>query len=138
TRTLTFTPTDPLVWSATYHVAVTVSGADVSNGSWSFDTADEPTVLTATSIFGDAESEEHTSELQSRENLVCRLLLEKKKIGTLSFKFFNLECCVNNHNGMRACVLIRISWDDTVVVVEYDDRLQYNVSHDYIGSHQFH
>src|SRR5690606_39307053 len=24
-------------------------------------------------------SEEHTSELQSRENLVCRLLLEKKK-----------------------------------------------------------
>src|SRR5690606_42106070 len=26
-------------------------------------------------------SEEHTSELQSRENLVCRLLLEKKKPG---------------------------------------------------------
>src|SRR5690606_41817991 len=29
-----------------------------------------------------ARSEEHTSELQSRENLVCRLLLEKKKLGT--------------------------------------------------------
>src|SRR5690606_40610601 len=29
-------------------------------------------------------SEEHTSELQSRENLVCRLLLEKKKLGTLA------------------------------------------------------
>src|SRR5436309_8742880 len=29
-----------------------------------------------------ARSEEHTSELQSRENLVCRLLLEKKKILT--------------------------------------------------------
>src|SRR5215475_5157954 len=28
-----------------------------------------------------ARSEEHTSELQSRENLVCRLLLEKKKTG---------------------------------------------------------
>src|SRR5690606_40664769 len=27
-------------------------------------------------------SEEHTSELQSRENLVCRLLLEKKKLTT--------------------------------------------------------
>src|SRR5690606_40954062 len=27
---------------------------------------------------GVARSEEHTSELQSRENLVCRLLLEKK------------------------------------------------------------
>src|SRR5690606_41246814 len=30
-------------------------------------------------LFLDARSEEHTSELQSRENLVCRLLLEKKK-----------------------------------------------------------
>src|SRR5436309_9182744 len=28
---------------------------------------------------GQTRSEEHTSELQSRENLVCRLLLEKKK-----------------------------------------------------------
>src|SRR2546430_86772 len=28
-------------------------------------------------------SEEHTSELQSQSNLVCRLLLEKKKIKTL-------------------------------------------------------
>src|SRR5690606_16123191 len=28
-------------------------------------------------------SEEHTSELQSRENLVCRLLLEKKKSHSL-------------------------------------------------------
>src|SRR2546427_2405496 len=29
-------------------------------------------------------SEEHTSELQSQSNLVCRLLLEKKKIQTNS------------------------------------------------------
>src|SRR3712207_7837961 len=28
---------------------------------------------------GDVRSEEHTSELQSRQYLVCRLLLEKKK-----------------------------------------------------------
>src|SRR5688572_32504893 len=27
-------------------------------------------------------SEEHTSELQSQSNLVCRLLLEKKKVAT--------------------------------------------------------
>src|SRR3712207_8298116 len=31
---------------------------------------------------GAARSEEHTSELQSRQYLVCRLLLEKKKITT--------------------------------------------------------
>src|SRR5690606_42081339 len=30
-------------------------------------------------LVDNARSEEHTSELQSRENLVCRLLLEKKK-----------------------------------------------------------
>src|SRR3989449_7607819 len=33
----------------------------------------------AGAAFGDARSEEHTSELQSRLHLVCRLLLEKKK-----------------------------------------------------------
>src|SRR5690606_39344651 len=32
----------------------------------------------AISRLGSGRSEEHTSELQSRENLVCRLLLEKK------------------------------------------------------------
>src|SRR5207253_6271862 len=32
----------------------------------------------------DARSEEHTSELQSRGHLVCRLLLEKKNIGRIS------------------------------------------------------
>src|SRR5690606_21327446 len=35
--------------------------------------------LQAGEILDEDRSEEHTSELQSRENLVCRLLLEKKK-----------------------------------------------------------
>src|SRR5690349_22044748 len=34
---------------------------------------------TGSARVGDARSEEHTSELQSRRDLVCRLLLEKKK-----------------------------------------------------------
>src|SRR3712207_7847237 len=34
---------------------------------------------------GYARSEEHTSELQSRQYLVCRLLLEKKKRNTTRF-----------------------------------------------------
>src|SRR5690606_41817508 len=38
----------------------------------------EPRVPTTIAADG-LRSEEHTSELQSRENLVCRLLLEKKK-----------------------------------------------------------
>src|SRR6266496_4835352 len=35
--------------------------------------------LVATEAWGGPRSEEHTSELQSRRDLVCRLLLEKKK-----------------------------------------------------------
>src|SRR2546430_11013642 len=34
-------------------------------------------------------SEEHTSELQSQSNLVCRLLLEKKKKNDKSKKLYN-------------------------------------------------
>src|SRR5436309_14908354 len=43
--------------------------------------ATSPTMATwrRASCCGQSRSEEHTSELQSRENLVCRLLLEKKK-----------------------------------------------------------
>src|SRR5688572_31468612 len=33
----------------------------------------------------EARSEEHTSELQSQSNLVCRLLLEKKKLTECSY-----------------------------------------------------
>src|SRR5690606_42022477 len=41
---------------------------------------DESRRLEQTGLYvQDLRSEEHTSELQSRENLVCRLLLEKKK-----------------------------------------------------------
>src|SRR6266853_6257673 len=43
-----------------------------------------------------ARSEEHTSELQSPSNLVCRLLLEKKK----KYIIFRLSCsqklCIGN------------------------------------------
>src|SRR2546427_4311861 len=42
----------------------------------------QPTRSVANTIFPQAiyeRSEEHTSELQSQSNLVCRLLLEKKK-----------------------------------------------------------
>src|SRR2546427_1864396 len=35
--------------------------------------------VAAAALHADLRSEEHTSELQSQSNLVCRLLLEKKK-----------------------------------------------------------
>src|SRR5688572_31612020 len=40
-------------------------------------------------------SEEHTSELQSQSNLVCRLLLEKKKKTTLKHTLFLHHCAHN-------------------------------------------
>src|SRR5690606_39825835 len=52
-----------------------VSGTDYrSRGDFRFDYDNLKISLKA-----EPRSEEHTSELQSRENLVCRLLLEKKK-----------------------------------------------------------
>src|SRR5690606_40985996 len=42
-------------------------------------------------------SEEHTSELQSRENLVCRLLLEKKNIN------FSQESKKEGHTIQEYC-----------------------------------
>src|SRR2546430_10339060 len=58
---------------------------------------------TETDLFGErrscaaARSEEHTSELQSQSNLVCRLLLEKKK-----------DCpsrasCISPHSSAPLC-----------------------------------
>src|SRR5205085_12392397 len=42
-------------------------------------------------VDADVRSEEHTSELQSQSNLVCRLLLEKKKIKKLNKIRINIQ-----------------------------------------------
>src|SRR2546421_6012741 len=48
----------------------------------------------ATGALREIRSEEHTSELQSRSDLVCRLLLEKKKTHSRVYNssFRNHEC----------------------------------------------
>src|SRR2546422_8296191 len=46
-------------------------------------------VRTSTRRVRPTRSEEHTSELQSRLHLVCRLLLEKKKIKNTQMQFQN-------------------------------------------------
>src|SRR5436190_9137003 len=45
-------------------------------------------------------SEEHTSELQSHSDLVCRLLLEKKKIQTFE-QFGGISGLLRRHAGGR-------------------------------------
>src|SRR2546430_3272895 len=52
------------------------------HGAWRLQSVTTSAVgLNVSWVTGDARSEEHTSELQSQSNLVCRLLLEKKKMG---------------------------------------------------------
>src|SRR3712207_8300909 len=46
-------------------------------------------------------SEEHTSELQSRQYLVCRLLLEKKKINKNKYKFRHFYNVQSNSGNKR-------------------------------------
>src|SRR5207249_6495380 len=50
-------------------------------------------IVSATSFGSWSRSEEHTSELQSRFDLVCRLLLEKKKTYKIAIKDFMPSKC---------------------------------------------
>src|SRR5690606_40176412 len=61
---------------------ITIDGQDLSQVNLKSYRKHLGVVLQDEFLFeGSIRSEEHTSELQSRENLVCRLLLEKKKRG---------------------------------------------------------
>src|SRR2546430_10054753 len=53
-------------------------------------------------LIGVERSEEHTSELQSQSNLVCRLLLEKKKKNDTQIIFPLDHCCTLISRSLRA------------------------------------
>src|SRR2546421_3216052 len=68
------------------HVAGSAALAIQAHPAW--DAADVAAAIVNTAdatqlASNSARSEEHTSELQSRSDLVCRLLLEKKKINII-------------------------------------------------------
>src|SRR5690606_39437775 len=74
-------PATTEIYTLSLHDALPISAAaDVAGGNAAAlgdDTGGE--LFAAHFAREEPRSEEHTSELQSRENLVCRLLLEKKK-----------------------------------------------------------
>src|SRR3712207_6876450 len=70
-----FTEEPTQTW--TMRVPATSRTGTTLSGEWGF--------ATSGSSAARSRSEEHTSELQSRQYLVCRLLLEKKKIDYLYF-----------------------------------------------------
>src|SRR2546427_8325259 len=63
------------------HGAALDPGGTPGPSQVSFHQCDRPPACRRARFRG-VRSEEHTSELQSQSNLVCRLLLEKKKINT--------------------------------------------------------
>src|SRR3712207_8403630 len=66
----------PITYATIRSVPAQVSHMDERFGLFVIIVLGEAIVAVATGV---ARSEEHTSELQSRQYLVCRLLLEKKK-----------------------------------------------------------
>src|SRR2546428_3636814 len=68
-----------------YQASMRDSGRIASNQNW------YPILVT-----DGTRSEEHTSELQSRSDLVCRLLLEKKKQATRQLPNYNRLYCFSH------------------------------------------
>src|SRR2546429_5348004 len=65
--------------------------------------APQPRQRSASTTSENARSEEHTSELQSRLHLVCRLLLEKKNIAYDSLRALVQQAAPTEQQHMRPC-----------------------------------
>src|SRR5258707_4894546 len=59
-------------------------------------------------VFWPRRSEEHTSELQSRQYLVCRLLLEKKKKNKNDLYSRNDTSTSHRHQQQEACRVLHV------------------------------
>src|SRR5690349_21885179 len=65
------------IYTLSLHDALPISARD-----WAMLRGMRSKTIAGLGIFERMRSEEHTSELQSRRDLVCRLLLEKKKLAS--------------------------------------------------------
>src|SRR2546430_3826424 len=90
--------------------------------SWSFSSSPPPL----------SRSEEHTSELQSQSNLVCRLLLEKKhSIDSLLRALYGIPRLVVKLGKLRAVATLTVSnttSGDTFLTVQPVVRKFYDIS----------
>src|SRR2546430_7401000 len=92
--------------------------------------ADRPSA--ASSVI-DARSEEHTSELQSQSNLVCRLLLDKNNLVVMDIELPGVS-------GLALCRLLRAQTATRrlpVIVVSSHDREDYKVEAFAAGADDF-
>src|SRR2546430_9165959 len=76
-------------------ISYTETGGETARGLHAIRVLEDKKDFTLSSLiaagYDSYRSEEHTSELQSQSNLVCRLLLEKKKIRLHAF-FYTYHC----------------------------------------------
>src|SRR5436190_11588533 len=87
-----FVPATPVVYTLSLHDALPISSPLRRRWGTSTDiTAGSIAVAAVMSV--DVRSEEHTSELQSHSDLVCRLLLEKKNDYFTPIRSFRLVPC---------------------------------------------
>src|SRR5207249_11202580 len=70
---------DPTVITRTYRSADASGNISECNQTITVQDVTAPLIACPANVIVEFRSEEHTSELQSRFDLVCRLLLEKKK-----------------------------------------------------------
>src|SRR5256886_10495385 len=84
----------------------------------------------------DRRSEEHTSELQSQSNLVCRLLLEKKKKNERGYRAMIIVmriCVFDSVRGVHAAMLVNVlsgcaeSCSDTSIIIKTVKLIQYYI-----------
>src|SRR2546430_11848419 len=88
------------IYTLSLHDALPISVSFAIAGSARRSLASPKSRTTARSPAGSpiTRSEEHTSELQSQSNLVCRLLLEKKKIDHALFCDIHINISSTTHN----------------------------------------
>src|SRR2546430_5665142 len=68
------------IYTLSLHDALPISSRSCTHSPRGIGPAGSPASRRAARRRGSPRSEEHTSELQSQSNLVCRLLLEKKNV----------------------------------------------------------
>src|SRR2546427_8323857 len=86
----------------------------------------KPCWIGCRSPFFASRSEEHTSELQSQSNLVCRLLLEKKKnfewldpalgINRFALRIHKIGFDASNHDPLELLLLLHDVTRDPLVI----------------------
>src|SRR5256885_9978573 len=98
------------------------------------DATSEKSSLTAFDPLDDkSRSEEHTSELQSPCNLVCRLLLEKKKINCIYTLIRYTKISNKNLHSFLSCVAVPLQTTMPLLYILHNQGYHQSSIHDILA-----